>query len=245
MSIPWLESHTPFPPPESALQDPDGLLACGADLSTNRLIAAYRQGIFPWYSDPHPILWWTPSQRMVLQCKNFIVSHSLKKKLRQLAKQESTPSAAIQIKVDSAFEQTMLACASPRQASGSETWITRDIIDAYTRLHHMGLAHSIETWIDGNLMGGLYGVSLGKMFFGESMFSFASDSSKLALAYAVRFLEKHGVSWIDCQQQTAHLASLGAAPVTRNQFMAHLQATITLPPLPWQTGILRADGNIY
>ncbi len=244
MTLPWLDLETPFPPPEFALKEPDGLLACGGDLSLNRMINAYRQGIFPWYSEPQPILWWTPSQRMVLKCKDFVISHSLKKKLKQIAKQETLPNPAIQIKVDTAFIQVMQACAAPRQYQAG-TWINRDIINAYTSLHEVGLAHSIETWIDGKLAGGLYGLSIGKMFYGESMFSNVSDSSKIALAYAVHFLDRHGVEWIDCQQETRHLGSLGASPVARKTFMEHLEKAIPQTPPPWRAGILYSDGNIY
>ncbi|GAA4414101.1 leucyl/phenylalanyl-tRNA--protein transferase [Advenella faeciporci] len=243
MALFWLDLQTPFPPPELALKEPDGLLACGGDLSMARMTSAYQQGIFPWYSEPQPILWWSPSQRMVLMCKDFVISHSLKKKLRQIAKQETRPNPFIQIKVDTAFVQVMQACAAPRQNQAG-TWISQDIINAYTNLHLAGLAHSIETWIDGKLAGGLYGVSMGKMFYGESMFSNISDSSKIALAYAVFFLARHGVEWIDCQQQTRHLGSLGAAPVSRRIFMEHLKKTIPQTPPPWQAGILHSDGNI-
>lgn len=243
MALFWLDLQTPFPPPELALKEPDGLLACGGDLSMARMTSAYQQGIFPWYSEPQPILWWSPSQRMVLKCKDLVISHSLKKKLRQIAKQETRPNPFIQIKVDTAFVQVMQACAAPRQNQDG-TWISQDIINAYTNLHLAGLAHSIETWIDGKLAGGLYGVSMGKMFYGESMFSTISDSSKIALAYAVFFLARHGVEWIDCQQQTRHLGSLGAAPVSRNIFMEHLKKAIPQTPPPWQAGILHSDGNI-
>ncbi|MFV9473831.1 leucyl/phenylalanyl-tRNA--protein transferase [Advenella sp. RU8] len=244
MTLPWLDLQTPFPPPEFALKEPDGLLACGGDLSTDRMISAYRQGIFPWYSEPQPILWWTPSQRMVLKCQDFIISHSLKKKLRQIARQEALPNPAIQIKVDTAFIQVMQSCAAPRENQGG-TWISQDIITAYASLHTLGLAHSIETWVDGKLVGGLYGVSMGKMFYGESMFSNMSDCSKIALAYTVRFLDSHGVEWIDCQQETRHLGSLGASPVTRKLFMEHLKIAIPQTPPPWKAGILFSDGHIY
>lgn len=244
MTLPWLDLQTPFPAPEFALDEPDGLLAYGGDLSTCRMISAYRQGIFPWYSEPQPILWWTPSKRMVLKCNDFVISHSLKKKLRQIAKQESGPNPAIQIKVDTAFIQVIQACAAPRN-NQTGTWISQEIINAYANLHDIGLAHSLETWIDGKLTGGLYGVSIGKMFYGESMFSNMSDSSKIALAYAVRFLALHGIEWIDCQQETRHLGSLGAAPVSRQVFMEHLKKTISQTPPPWQAGILCSNGHIY
>lgn len=243
MTLYWLDLDTPFPPQEFALEEPDGLLACGGDLSIGRMINAYQLGIFPWYSESQPILWWTPSQRMVLKCKDFIISHSLKKKLRQIARQETQPNPFIQIKVDTAFVQVMQACAAPRQNQAG-TWINQDIITAYSNLHLHGFAHSIETWIDDKLAGGLYGVSMGKMFYGESMFSTVSDSSKIALAYAVRFLTRHGVEWIDCQQETRHLGSLGAAPVPRKAFIEHLNKTIFQTPPPWQAGVLLSDGNI-
>ena len=224
--IPWLDAHTPFPDVSEALTtDAPGLLAAGADLSPQRLLLAYRHGIFPWFSEGQPILWWSTDPRMVLMTEQFRMSDSLKKTLRKV---ERDPRYAVRF--DSAFEQVMRACAAPRK-DGPGTWISDDIIAGYSGLHKMGYAHSAELWLDGQLVGGAYGVCIGRMFYGESMFARVTDGSKVALAYLVHFLRQHGVAMIDCQQETAHLASLGAAPIPRTQFLAHLRNTIDLPPI--------------
>lgn len=243
MSLVWLAPDSPFPPVERALSEPAGLLAVGADLSPARLQTAYSQGIFPWFGDGEPILWWSPDPRMVLRCADFSPGHSLRKTLRRLERMQDVPTPSIQVRVDTAFDAVIEACAAPRSGQPG-TWITADMQDAYRAWHHAGAVHSIETWIDGTLSGGLYGVSLGRMFFGESMFTRQTDASKIALAYLVRFLVRHDVPWIDCQQQTRHLASLGAAPVDRGAFVAHLGRHVAAPRPPWQPGILRADGTI-
>ncbi|MFT5642494.1 MAG: leucyl/phenylalanyl-tRNA--protein transferase [Janthinobacterium sp.] len=224
--IPWLDSTTPFPDVASALfgGDAPGLLAVGADLSPRRLLDAYRHGIFPWFSQGQPILWWSTDPRMVLILDQFHVSDSLKKSLRKVARSAATD-GSWQVRFDSAFEQVMRACAAPRK-DGPGTWISDDIVAGYTGLHRLGYAHSSELWLNGELVAGAYGVSIGKMFFGESMFTRVTDGSKIALAYLVHFLKAHGVVMIDCQQQTAHLASLGAAPISRAQFLAQLQSAI-------------------
>lgn len=226
--IPWLEIDTPFPEVSRALteqQGAAGLLAAGADLSVARLLDAYSHGIFPWYSEGQPILWWSTDPRMVLMTADFKVSDSLKKTLKKIAKDPRW-----EIRFDSAFEQVMRACAAPRRDSAG-TWISEDIIGAYCALHAAGYAHSAEVWLDGKLVGGAYGVCIGRMFFGESMFARVSDASKIAMAHLVFLLRAQGVTMIDCQQETAHLASLGARPIARNEFILRLSAAITQPEI--------------
>lgn len=232
--IPWLETNTPFPDVSEALtMDAPGLLAAGADLSPQRLLLAYQNGIFPWFSEGQPILWWSTDPRMVLETSSFKVSDSLKKTLRRVERSR-TGGGRWQVKFDSAFEQVMRACAAPRK-DGPGTWISEEIISGYTGLHKMGYAHSSEVWLDGELVGGAYGVCIGRMFYGESMFARVSDASKVALAYLVAFLRGHGVRLVDCQQETGHLASLGAAPIPRAAFLAHLRAAIREPGIAdWQ-----------
>src|SRR5690242_20153697 len=187
--IPWLEAADRFPPVERALREPNGLLAAGGDLSVERLVQAYRGGIFPWYSEGQPILWWSPDPRMALVPGELKVSRSLRKRI---AKRDYA------VRVDTAFEDVMRACAAPRRDDGG-TWIMPEMIAAYTRLHRAGYAHSVETWIGGRLAGGLYGVALGRMFYGESMFAAVPDASKIALAHLVRQLERWQFGLIDCQ----------------------------------------------
>jgi leucyl/phenylalanyl-tRNA--protein transferase len=228
--IPWLDTHSPFPDVAEALTtDAPGLLAAGADLSPQRLLMAYRNGIFPWFSEGQPILWWSTDPRMVLMTERFRISDSLKKTLRRIER-SMREGGRWQVRFDSAFEDVMRACAAPRR-DGPGTWISDDIVAGYTGLHKLGYAHSAELWLDGELVGGAYGVSIGRMFYGESMFARVTDGSKVALAYLVRFLRVHGVEMIDCQQETGHLASLGAAPIPRAQFLAHLRNTIELPQI--------------
>jgi len=213
--IPWLPHEPVFPPIESALAEPDGpngLLAAGGDLSPQRLLAAYRQGIFPWFSAGDPILWWSPDPRMVLIPNELTIRNSLAKVLRN---------RPYEIRIDTAFAEVMTACAAPRNGQ-SGTWIVTEIQAAYFRLHQLGYAHSIETWIDGKLVGGLYGVAIGRAFFGESMFSRHKDASKIALAHLCALLQLKGFGIIDCQMETSHLASLGARPIPRSEFTARL-----------------------
>jgi leucyl/phenylalanyl-tRNA--protein transferase len=219
-------------------------LAAGADLSLPRLEMAYSNGIFPWYAPGEPILWWSPDPRMVLALEDFSPSHSLRKLLRKIAREEALFQPRIEVRVDTAFDQVLQACAAPRDGQPG-TWITQPMQHAYRQWHMAGRVHSIETWIEGELAGGLYGVSLGSMFFGESMFSLATDASKIALAYLVAFLRHHGVAWVDCQQQTGHLASLGAAPVARSRFLQHLRNTVGQPDPPWQSGRLDSQGRYF
>lgn len=224
--IPWLASDQPFPPVHRALREPNGLLAAGGDLSQRRLIEAYRQGIFPWYSEGEPVLWWSPDPRMVLFPGEFSISRSLRKRLR---------SGTYEIRADTCFSEVMRACALPRDGQAG-TWITHDIVAAYTALHTAGLAHSVETWVDGELAGGLYGVALGRVFYGESMFTRATDASKLALAHLARQLERWGFGVIDCQMKTTHLQSLGAREISRKQFLGMLSELVNYSPHmgPWR-----------
>lgn len=226
--IPWLEPHSPFPDVSEALTiDAPGLLAAGADLSPQRLLAAYQRGIFPWFSEGQPILWWSTDPRMVLMTAGFKVSDSLGKALRRVQRSMDN-GGRWEVRFDSAFDDVMRACAAPRK-DGPGTWISEDIINGYGGLHALGYAHSSELWLDGELVGGAYGVCIGRMFYGESMFARVTDGSKIALAYLVDFLRRRGVTMIDCQQETAHLASLGAAPISRAAFLAHLRQAIQEP----------------
>jgi leucyl/phenylalanyl-tRNA--protein transferase len=228
--IPWLESTTPFPDVSHALtNDAPGLLAAGADLSPQRLLIAYQHGIFPWFSEGQPILWWSTDPRMVLMTDEFKISDSLRKTLRRVER-SMAEGGRWQVRFDSSFEAVMRACAAPRR-DGPGTWISKDIIAGYTGLHAMGYAHSSELWLDGELVGGAYGVCIGHMFYGESMFARVTDGSKIALAYLVAFLRSHGVAMIDCQQETEHLASLGGAPISRAAFLEHVRGAIGQPPI--------------
>ena len=216
-----------FPPVERA--SPEGLLAVGGDLRAERLLEAYRHGIFPWYNPGQPILWWSPDPRAVLFPAKLRVSRSLRKTLRQ-QKFNGT--------FDKAFRDVLVSCAQPRrQYPSGGTWITPEMIEAYCALHERGLAHSIESWLEGKLVGGLYGVALGGIFFGESMFSRVTDASKIAFVHLVRHLEHWGFSLIDCQLPSAHLFSLGAEEIRRQEFMQQLEKALPQadPPRPWRT----------
>jgi leucyl/phenylalanyl-tRNA--protein transferase len=222
--IPLLHNYS-FPDVTQALRSPNGLLAAGGDLTTARLLEAYRHGIFPWFNAGEPILWWSPDPRMILFPNEFKISHSLHKTLRN---------GRHEVRFDSHFEQVMRACAAPREGA-SGTWIHEEMIAAYCELHRMGYAHSVETWMDGELVGGLYGMALGRMFYGESMFSRKSDASKIALAHLAAQLKKWNFGMIDCQMNTPHLASLGAREIPRKEFIASLQDLINCSPVPvWQ-----------
>jgi leucyl/phenylalanyl-tRNA--protein transferase len=223
--IPWLTADMAFPPVERALAEPNGLLAAGGDLGESRLLEAYRNGIFPWFNHGEPTLWWSPDPRMVLFPDEFKISSSLLKTLRN---------SAYEVRCDSAFEQVMRGCAGPRDTQ-SGTWIGEDMVAAYCSLHQSGYAHSVETWMDGKLVGGLYGVGIGRMFFGESMFSNVSNASKIALAHLARQLERWQFGMIDCQMSTPHLASLGAREIPRSEFLAGLKELIHCAPVTaWQ-----------
>ena len=218
--IPWLRDDAPFPPISKAMRSPNGLLCAGGDLSAERIVDAYSRGIFPWFSQGDPILWWSPDPRMVLFPGELKVSRSLRKVVAR---------GDYETRVDTAFGDVMRACAEPRDSQGG-TWIGPEMVDAYTRLHERGLAHSVESWLDGELVGGLYGVALGKVFFGESMFARAPDASKVALVKLVERLAASGYRVIDCQQATAHLASLGAREIPRKVFAQLVEESIQYPP---------------
>lgn len=225
--IAWLSARTPFPPVETALSQPNGLLAAGADLSPERLVVAYRQGIFPWYSEGQPILWWSPDPRMVLPVAEFRASRSLRKRVR---------AGIFETRIDTDFRAVIVACARTPRAGQDGTWIMPEMVDAYCELHRRGYAHSIESWRDDRLVGGLYGIALGRVFFGESMFAHETDASKVALAALVAQLQRLAVPLIDCQQETAHLATFGARPIPRARFAAHLAELIHSadPPPGWR-----------
>lgn len=210
---------------ESALDDPPGLLAAGADLSVGRLLEAYSRGVFPWFGEGDPILWWSPDPRMVLVPAELRVTRSLAKVLR------NRPWV---VRADTAFDEVIRACAGPRERADG-TWISDAMIDAYSALHAAGFAHSIEVWIDDALAGGLYGVCLGRMFFGESMFSRVRDASKIALVHLARHLDAQGGTLIDCQMRTAHLASMGAREIPRKAFLERVSELIhsNATPMHW------------
>ncbi|MDD4928696.1 MAG: leucyl/phenylalanyl-tRNA--protein transferase [Gallionella sp.] len=212
--IPLLFENMPLPPVTQALKSPDGLLAAGGELTPSRLLEAYRCGIFPWFNPGDPVLWWSPDPRMVLFPAEFKLSASLGRVLR---------SGTFEVRTDSAFEQVMRACAAPR-AGQPGTWINEAMIEAYCTLHRQGYAHSVETWQNNRLAGGLYGVSIGRMFYGESMFSLVSNASKIALAHLAR--QQFGM--IDCQMYTPHLASLGARLIPRDEFIVRLEELVEM-----------------
>ncbi len=223
--IHWLEPSGDFPPVEQALKRPNGLLAAGGDLSPERLLRAYRLGIFPWFSAGEPILWWSPDPRMVLVPSELKIARSMAKTLRR---------ADFEVRADSAFEQVIQACSEPRPRQQG-TWITDAMQAAYTRLHRLGVAHSVETWRGDELVGGLYGVALGRAFFGESMFSRATDASKIALVHLVHQLNTWQFGLIDCQMHTPLLASFGAREIPRAQFTRRVAELVNYPhvPAPW------------
>jgi leucyl/phenylalanyl-tRNA--protein transferase len=220
--IPWLEPDEPFPPVEQALLDPNGLLAAGADLSPERLLDAYARGIFPWFNDGEPPLWWSPDPRMVLFASERHVTRSLRRVMR---------SGRFRVTMDTAFAEVLAGCAEPRLDQDG-TWITAEIVDAYIHLAGLGYAHSIETWEGDALVGGLYGVAVGRMFFGESMFARRSDASKVALVALLAQLERWEMPLVDCQLATSHLASMGAREIPRAAFLAHVRTLVRRPPVP-------------
>jgi leucyl/phenylalanyl-tRNA---protein transferase len=220
--IAWLGADTPFPPLAAAQKEPNGLLAVGGDLSPRRLLDAYRHGIFPWYSAGDPILWWSPDPRMVLFPEELRVTRSLAKTLRNKPHE---------VRFDTAFAAVMRGCAAPRPGQGG-TWIGPEMRTAYRKLHDLGYAHSVETWIDGELAGGLYGVAIGGVFFGESMFTRTRDASKMALVGLVRRLAAEGFGLIDCQMHTAHLESLGAREIPRAEFARRVKDLVDYPRSP-------------
>ena len=221
--IPWLPAEPIFPPLDAALAEPNGLLAAGGDLSPQRLVAAYAQGIFPWYSRGEPILWWSPDPRMVLFPAEIRISRSLAKTLRN---------KDYAVSLDTAFAEVIAACAGAPRDGQAGTWITAEMQAAYRRLHELGFAHSVEVRMEGKLVGGLYGVAIGRAFYGESMFARARDASKIALAHLGVQLRRLGFGIIDCQMETAHLASLGARPIPRREFRALLDRLVPEGAVP-------------
>jgi len=220
--IPWLEEDLEFPDISSALKDPDGLLAAGGDLSIPRLIKAYQQGIFPWFNDDQPIMWWSPNPRCVLFPEKVHISKSLRKKLNK---------KLFTVTFDKDFERVIQYCADSRQAT-TGTWITDDMQEAYIALHEQGIAHSVEVWMDDELVGGLYGLALGRCFFGESMFSITTDASKVAFVYLCNQLREWGYAIIDCQVENPHLFTLGAENIRRSEFQTILEDNIHKKPKP-------------
>lgn len=228
--LPWLPlSPVYFPPVQDALETPDGLLAAGGDLSPERLLLAYRSGIFPWYSDDQPLLWWSPNPRMVLFPDEIRVRRSLAKRIRN---------GGFVLTANQAFDEVVAACASPRDEQPG-TWITDEMRDAYHQLHRLGAAQSVEVWQQGRLVGGLYGIALGPVFFGESMFSRTPDASKVALVCLARSMSAGQGRLIDCQMHTPHLASLGARDISRDTFIGYLETWLPPPagnnPSQWIT----------
>ncbi len=230
--IPWLTPECSFPPIEEALDEPNGLLAAGADLSPERLLSAYKQGIFPWFADDEPILWWSPHPRCVMRPDAIHISKSLRKQIRR---------GGFSVSFDGDFAAVIKACAEPRPGQ-PETWITEDIQQAYIRLHRLGHAHSVEVREGGQLVGGLYGIAIGKLFFGESMFSRSTDASKIAYVFFAKQLQKWGYALIDCQVYNDHLASLGAEVIPRTEFQHYLDRYLDTPCThSWQFDIATDD----
>jgi len=232
LPLPWLEPGEAFPPANQAWgrgSDAPGLLAAGGSLDVATLRQAYAHGIFPWFSSGQPILWWSPDPRMVLEVAQFRLHRSLRKTLLRFM---LTP--ACEVRFDTAFGQVIEACASSPREGQDGTWIVPQMVQAYGELHRAGLAHSVETWIDGRLAGGLYCVALGQAVFGESMFARVTDASKIALAALVAFCRHHGITTIDCQQNTRHLASMGAHEIARVDFLHHIERAQEKPGPRWQ-----------
>ncbi len=233
LSLPWLEPGSPFPAVEcawNAQSEAPGLLAAGGDLTVQTLRNAYGNGIFPWFSDGQPNLWWSPDPRMVLQVADFRLHRSLRKVIQRFR----DDAAHCEMRIDTAFVDVIHACAGTPRHGQSGTWILPAMVRAYRDLHAAGHAHSVETWVNGKLVGGLYCVALGRAVFGESMFSHVSDASKIALAALVCFCRQHGVALIDCQQNTAHLASMGATEISRARFLRHIRSAQRDADLQWR-----------
>ncbi|MDM0112403.1 leucyl/phenylalanyl-tRNA--protein transferase [Variovorax sp. J22R133] len=232
MQLPWLAPGEPVPAASSAWgpRDPvPGLLAAGGALDVASLLQAYSSGVFPWFSEGQPILWWSPDPRMTLDVSRFRVHRSMAKTLRRFV---ADPHC--EVRFDTQFEAIIGACSKMPRTGQSGTWIVPEMIEAYAELHRAGHAHSVETWVDGQLVGGLYCVNIGRAVFGESMFALRPDASKIALSALVAFSRQHGIGMIDCQQNTAHLASLGAAEMPRSQFVAHVSRARQLAAPTWR-----------
>lgn len=221
--IPFLGPADPFPPVEQAIDNPDGLLAAGGSLTTRRLVEAYRLGIFPWFNEGDPILWWSPDPRTILRPSKVHVSHSLKKRLKK---------AEYFVTIDRTFARVLDGCAAPRPGD-SGTWLSAPMRRAYTALHNAGLAHSVEVWMDGELAGGVYGVAIGRMFFGESMFARRTDASKIGIVVLAEQLDRWRFPFIDCQLETAHLMSLGAEHMPRRRFVAEVTRLVNERAPAW------------
>lgn len=239
-TIIWVDPATPLPNARQA--STHGLLAAGADLSVERLTEAYGKGIFPWFNEGDPVLWWSPDPRMVLACDKLRISRSLNKLLRRAERTERDPQPPLRVTVDLAFNDVIRACAAPADKR-EVTWISTDIQQAYQAWHRAGHAHSVEVWRDGELAGGLYGVCLGRFFFGESMFTLTPDSSKIALVYLVRLLQGLQIHHIDCQQETRHLATMGARPIRRDAFLELLEDAMRHPTPKWRRGQIYQTGE--
>jgi leucyl/phenylalanyl-tRNA---protein transferase len=213
------EAHCAFPPSDSALSEPNGLIAIGGDLSAARLLSAYKQGIFPWYNEGEPIMWWSPNPRMVLLPDELKISTSLKKTLKK---------NLFEVRFNTAFREVMTACSQTPRGEQAGTWISDDMINAYCQLHNLGYAMSVESWLANELVGGCYGIKIGHMFYGESMFHTQTDASKIAFVHLVNYLKNQGVGMIDCQMKTALLASFGGREVERGEFAIRLKNLINL-----------------
>jgi len=225
--IPWLAPEDPFPPVERSLAHPNGLLAASRHIDAGALVLAYSQGIYPWYAQGDPVLWWSPDPRMVLFTEEFIARRSLVRRIRS-----GLNAGRFEVRIDVDFAATMRDCAAPRRGQDG-TWITEEMLDAYCDLHDRGLAHSVEVLAEGRRIGGLYGVAIGRMYFGESMFSVEPDASKIALAALVQLLRLEKVPMLDCQQETSHLASLGARAIARADFCSRVVVAVRQPPIDW------------
>jgi len=237
--LPWIESQDPLPPVETAWgmdSEAPGLLAAGADLGVNRLLEAYGQGVFPWFNPDQPVLWWSPDPRMVLQIKDFKLHRSLRKTLARYAAHPQ-----FELCFDRSFDQVIEACSQSPREGQKGTWIVPAMVDAYKALHQAGHAHSVETWLDGKLVAGLYFVCIGRAVFGESMFSTISDGSKMALAALVQVCANQCIVAIDCQQNTAHLASMGAQEMSRAEFLALTHQAKQAPSPNWQDATIDWD----
>lgn len=237
--LPWIESHHPLPSVENAWgrdTDAPGLLAAGSDLGVDRLLEAYAKGVFPWYNPNQPVLWWSPDPRMVLQIRNFKLHRSLRKTLSRYA-----ANPHFELSFDRAFDEVIEACANSPREGQNGTWIVPEMVKAYQALHRAGFAHSAETWLDGQLVAGLYFVCIGKAVFGESMFSTLNDGSKMALAALVHVCQQQGIQAIDCQQNTAHLASMGAQEMTRSAFLEISVPALTQTSPDWKNAQIDWD----
>lgn len=230
--IPWLEAETPLPAADTALKADSGLaglVAAGGGLSVARLHEAYSQGMFPWFNETQPVLWWSPDPRMVLQVEAFKLHRSMRKTLQAFIQDP-----CCNVKFDTAFSRVIRHCANAVRPGQNGTWIVDDMVQAYEALHKAGFAHSVETWVNDELIGGLYCVSIGRCIFGESMFALQPNASKVALAALVAFARAQGAHWIDCQQNTKHLGSLGAREISRKQFIHDVSQARDEPPMAWQ-----------